>query len=239
MAALLDPDTTALIEELGIAPGWRCLEVGAGAGSVALWMAERTGAAGEVLATDVSTIHMDGLTAPGLEVREHDILSDPLPSGHFDLAHARLVVEHIGSQALKRMTAALRPGGWLIVESFDWVAITLHPRDEPTERAGDALRAVMSGAGYDPEYGRKLVPELERIGLTDVAGRGRTAVHRGGDPRGDFLRLSMEQLGPTLVGTGGLGEGDLAGALEALADPANTFVTPPMIAAWGMKGSGG
>jgi SAM-dependent methyltransferase len=235
MGALLDEGTTALVEELGIAPGWRCLEVGAGAGSVALWMAQRTGATGEVLATDVSTIHLDGLTAPGLHVRRHDVLTDPLPSDHFDLIHARLVVEHIGGRALDRMVSALRPGGWMLVESFDWVSLTLYPRDEATERTGRALLGVMSDAGFDPQYGRKLVHELDRVGLAEVAARGRSGVYPGGHIAGEFLRLSIEQLGPVLIDSAGLGEADVARALEALGDPANILVTPPMVAAWGRK----
>jgi SAM-dependent methyltransferase len=235
MAALLDQGTTALIEELGIAPGWRCLEVGAGGGSVALWMAEQTGAAGEVLATDVNTIHMDGLAAAGLEIRRHDVLADPLPSDHFDLIHARLVVEHIGGHALDRMVAALRPGGWLLVESFDWISLTLHPGDRATEATGNALLELMAEGGFDPQYGRKLIHELTRVGLAEVAARGRTGVNRGGDVAVDFLRLSIESLTPALTGKPGIGEAEIAAALETLGDPANVLVSPPMIAAWGMK----
>ncbi len=39
LAAAYAPMTTRRLEQAGIAPGWRCLEVGAGGGSVALWMA--------------------------------------------------------------------------------------------------------------------------------------------------------------------------------------------------------
>jgi SAM-dependent methyltransferase len=66
---------------------------------------------GEVLATDISTLHLDDLDAPNLKVREHDILSDPLPEDAFDLVHARLVVEHLGRRSLQRAVSAVRPGG--------------------------------------------------------------------------------------------------------------------------------
>src|SRR4051812_38250562 len=79
LEALWDPGTQSVIEALGIAPGWRCLEVGAGAGSIAAWLAARVAPDGDVLATDLSTRHLDGLSAPNLEVRRHDILKDPLP----------------------------------------------------------------------------------------------------------------------------------------------------------------
>ena len=40
--SLWDPGTQALLDELGIARGWRCLEVGAGGGSMVEWMVGRT-----------------------------------------------------------------------------------------------------------------------------------------------------------------------------------------------------
>jgi SAM-dependent methyltransferase len=144
MEELFDRGTTALIEELGIAPGWRCLEVGAGSGSVAIWMADRVGGAGQVLATDVETIHLDGRRRPGLEIRRHDILTDPLPSEHFDLVHARLLVEHVGGAALDRMVSSLRPGGWLVIESFDWVVPALHPDDGAQDSRHSEIVYVMS-----------------------------------------------------------------------------------------------
>ena len=36
-----------------VQPGWRCLEVGAGRGSMAVWLAEQVGPSGHVVATDI------------------------------------------------------------------------------------------------------------------------------------------------------------------------------------------
>src|SRR5919198_801014 len=41
MELLWDPGTRTVIESLGIASGWRCLEIGAGAGSIPRWLAGR------------------------------------------------------------------------------------------------------------------------------------------------------------------------------------------------------
>ena len=40
---LFDPSTFAHMDHLGIAPGWRCWEVGAGGASVVQWLAARVG----------------------------------------------------------------------------------------------------------------------------------------------------------------------------------------------------
>jgi SAM-dependent methyltransferase len=234
MESLWDPGTKAVIESLGIASGWRCLEIGAGRGSIARWLAETVGPDGEVLATDISTLHLDGLTEPNLEVRKHDILSDPLPTAHFDLVHARLVIEHLGRRSLERAVSAVRPGGWLVLEDHDWGAALTHPNDEQMRQVFDAVGRFMSHAGYDAAYGRRLVHELERSGLDDVAADGRMRVYRGASPGTTFLRLSLESMGASLIASGELMREDLAWALAALDDPDSVFLTP-MIAAWGRK----
>jgi ubiquinone/menaquinone biosynthesis C-methylase UbiE len=65
----LDENTRAHLSALGIAAGWRCLEVGAGSGSIARWMAERVGAEGYVLATDIGTRWIQGNDLSQLEVQ--------------------------------------------------------------------------------------------------------------------------------------------------------------------------
>jgi hypothetical protein len=61
-----------------VQPGWRCLEVGAGRGSMAVWLAERVGDNGHVVATDMDLTYLKRFNVPNLEVRQHNILEDPL-----------------------------------------------------------------------------------------------------------------------------------------------------------------
>src|SRR4051794_21337233 len=117
-AAWLDPWTTAQLEAIGVAPGWACLEAGAGGGSVTEWLCKRVGDQGRVLATDIDTRFVGELTYPNLDVRRHDITTDDVPESEFDLVHARLLLEHLPAHALalSKLVAALKPGGWLLVE---------------------------------------------------------------------------------------------------------------------------
>jgi SAM-dependent methyltransferase len=235
MEALWDPGTKAAIESVGIEPGWRCLEVGAGGGSIAEWLAERVGPTGEVLATDVTTRYLDALDAPNLEVREHDILSDPLPEEHFHLVHARLVVEHLGRPALEAMIPPLRPGGWLVLEDYSFSSAGVNPESELLERVSDAVIDFMSKAGFDAEYGRKLVHELEDVGLEDVWADGRARLYQGGSPGTAFIRLSLESLSGSLIEAGSLSQQDVDDALALVDDPSNVFISPLMVAARGHR----
>jgi ubiquinone/menaquinone biosynthesis C-methylase UbiE len=118
---LFDAATTHQLAELGVGEGWQCLEVGCGAGSIAYWLADRVGSTGRVVATDIDTRFVDGHARENLEVRRHDLLADPLEADTFDLAHVRALLEHLGERerALQALVAAVRPGGWVVVEDID------------------------------------------------------------------------------------------------------------------------
>jgi tRNA A58 N-methylase Trm61 len=69
--------TFGIVDRIGVAADARCLEVGAGAGSVARWLAEHCHA-GHVVATDIDTTHLRD-AAPGIDVRTHDVVNDESP----------------------------------------------------------------------------------------------------------------------------------------------------------------
>lgn len=149
----LDPGTIRHLEALGVVPGWHCLEVGAGGGSIAAWLGRRVGPAGRVLATDIDTRFLDTLDVPNLDVRRHDVVVDALPEASFDLVHTRLVLAHLPTRerALRRMVSALRPGGWPLAEEMDFVSVVPDPTGNPeatalVARALDAHHRVTAAA---------------------------------------------------------------------------------------------
>ena len=119
--SLFDSYSMRRLADLGVSQGWQCLEVGFGAGGVALWLAERVGSTGRVVAVDLDPRFLDGHGRANLEVRKHDVAADPLEEAAFDLAHARAVLDLVPDRqrALERMLSALRPGGWLVLEEID------------------------------------------------------------------------------------------------------------------------
>ena len=110
LTQLFDPATRRLLRHIGVTRGWRCLEVAAGTGSVAAWLADRVGPEGEMYATDVDLSHL-GQLPPSVAYAEHDIVTDSLPAATFDVVHTRLLLEHLSGRetALARMAAAVRP----------------------------------------------------------------------------------------------------------------------------------
>ena len=232
MERLWDPGTRDLLGRLGVGEGWRCLEVGAGGGSVSEWLAERVGTTGSVVAADVSLRFLEAIERDNLEARELDILGEDLPEGEFDLVYARLVAEHLGGDSVRAMARCLRPGGLLVLEDYDW---SVDLRDDFFQRVQDAVLGFMEQAGFDPYFGRRLIEEMTTAGLEDVSADGRLRVVRGGTPETAFFRLSLVSLQDTLLEAGAIAEGEAEAALAQLDDPAETMLTPIMVAASGRK----
>ncbi|MGH2363070.1 MAG: class I SAM-dependent methyltransferase [Chloroflexota bacterium] len=236
---LLDGGTMRVLDGLGLAPGWRCLEVGAGGGSIARWLARRVSPSGEVVATDLNTHAFDGGTDPELVVRQHDIVQDPLEESAFDLVHARLVLEHLPERdaVLAKLVRALRPGGWLVLEDADEVAAT------PVSSLGAAeyqrVTAVrlheFSGNGFDGTFGRRLPQLLRAQGLVGVANEGRLWIMEGGSASARWLQLSLRHLRTRLVGPGKLSEGEMDRMLSVLEDPAWAGLSLTIFAVWGQR----
>ena len=158
--SLYDSYSTQRLADLGVSEGWHCLEVGFGAGGIALWLAGQVGSTGRVVAVDLDPRFLDGHGRANLDVRKHDILTHPLEEAAFDLAHARAVLEHIPDRqrALERMISAVRPGGWLVLEAIDFggvmAAAMAHYVDPPEhaplyERTIRAIEAAFAAAGGD------------------------------------------------------------------------------------------
>ncbi|MGH3773082.1 MAG: class I SAM-dependent methyltransferase [Pseudonocardiaceae bacterium] len=99
--------------DIGITHGWSCLEVGAGIGSIARWLAQRVGRTGRVVATDLDTRFFEDAAGANLDVWRHDITRDSLPVTEFDLVHVRWLLDLLPDReaSIEKLIAALKPGG--------------------------------------------------------------------------------------------------------------------------------
>jgi SAM-dependent methyltransferase len=235
--ATWDPGTIERLEALGVGPGWRCLEVGAGGGSIAAWMAARIGEHGRVLATDIDTTFLEPLARDNLEVRRHDLLAEELPADAFDLVHVRLLLEWLGdSDALERLVKAAAPGGWVVVEDFDWAIGGPIDDSSPVLTKGlDAILGLLERIGYQRFLGRTLLRRFEQVGLTEIGNDARAYVLHGGSPGTAFHRFSFESQRQRLVESDLMTADEIEETLRELNNPERHVVTSMMFAAWGRK----
>jgi SAM-dependent methyltransferase len=194
------------------------LEVGAGRGSIASWLSARVGPRGHVTALDLDTSLLTWLDEPNVEVINGDVLEIDFPAGSFDLIHARLVLMHIPERrrALERMISWLAPGGWLVDEELDWMAIQV---DADPERIAifrayqDALPSI------DFECGRVLLGELKASGLADVGADIRLDVVGGASPRAQWDQLSLMALSSEILEAGTAPTDQIDAHISKLDDP--------------------
>src|SRR3954454_16229528 len=235
LTSLYDARTLQLCERLGLAPGWHCLDAGAGTGSLATALAERVGASGSVTALDADTRFLEPLDS--LIVVAADLTADDLPVGQFDLVHARLVLEHLPArdQVLAALAAAVRPGGWLLIEDFDWsTAMVVDPPSDVHERVARACLTLFSAHAYSPYFGRRLPRALAAAGLVERGTHAESVQVRADRERGlPQWELLVDQLAPGLLAHGLLDEDDL-GRFHALwHDGESVCFAPLLVSSWG------
>jgi SAM-dependent methyltransferase len=170
-AAMWDPVTRRRLADIGVTEGWRCLEIGAGSGTMTRWLADRVGPNGHVVATDLETRWLRSLDAPNVEVLRHDVTSDPLDESGYDLICARLVLTHLPDvhAIVAKLLRALVPGGWLLVEDYDLTSLPISdPPDAIWRKVAAAPGELLLVGGGDPCMGAKLTGILHAAGAADV-----------------------------------------------------------------------
>jgi SAM-dependent methyltransferase len=209
LARILDPFTFTRLSTVGALTGGRCLEIGAGGGSVASWLAERVGPTGRVVATDLNTRHLP--TDAGYEVLRHDVVAEPVPDGPWDLIHTRMVLLHIPERrdVLRRLAASLAPGGALVVE--DWATrfgnlVLAAPTRGDADLIDSYQRAlvetILPARGNDPDWAGSVHAEMLALGLSDVDTHIDAESWRGGTPGTLIIEANIAQLRPEFLDAG-------------------------------------
>jgi SAM-dependent methyltransferase len=238
---LYDPQSRA--RRAFVQPGWRCLEVGAGRGSLARWMAEAVGSDGQVVATDLDTRYLERLSVPNLRVVRHDLLSDPLEvlgPGSYDLVSARLVLFWLRDQeeALRRLVACLRPGGWLVDEDGDWGLPGPVDPTHPLTGPHDAVYRQggwWSDRGFNPAFGRTLPVLFQRAGLVEIRHEANSEVVPGDSAWARWWADSMEVVASQIGPSHAAADSEIAAICAPFRDPTAWVTRELLHACWGRR----
>ena len=237
-----DPGTRRHLEGIQVGKGWRCLDIGAGLGSLALWLSERVGPEGKVVATDINTRFLSTLNVPNLKIRQHDILKDDLEADHYDLVHCRAVLMHLAKpdQALKRMVKAVRSGGWILIEEADYSSFSAVDPKYSGAKNFDSLHRYMFDAatsiGLSDNYiGRHVRGRIKELGLVDIHHEGRVLIHQGGEDSARFSQTILDVAKPNLLSFGICTEAEFEQTRHLYEDPSFAFIGATLFSAWGQK----
>jgi SAM-dependent methyltransferase len=221
--------------------GARCLEVGAGAGSVTRVLADLVGPTGHVVALDLDPRFLTDLAGDRITVRRHDIVHDELEGERYDLVHCRALLLHLSEprRALRRMADALRPGGVLLVEDADFSSMAACPGHPAASTFDRAVRAWVEGrcvGGWvDPWFGRWLPDLLAELGLVERGSEALEFRRVGGGPEAESFAQGLELMRDGLMPTVFPSDVELDPLIEALRDPDFAFVDSLNVGAWGRR----
>jgi SAM-dependent methyltransferase len=235
LSSLLDAGTFARVEQLGIADGWRCLEIGGGGGSVANWLADVVAPSGHVTVTDLNVSRLE--ERDNVTVLQHDVVSNILPGNAFDLVHARLVLFHLPARdaVLRKLRDSLRPGGWLVLEEFDCLPLEVL-RAAPDDaklimRVKNALLTLLDQAGAELAWGARIERALRDTGLNDVSGSRDVQEWEGGSAGCRLLATHARQVRERLP----LSDDEFDRYLELMASPETVVSSYAMCGAQGRR----
>ncbi|MCX5387002.1 trans-aconitate 2-methyltransferase [Streptomyces sp. NBC_00083] len=235
-ALAYDAVSRARLTALGVGPGWRCLEVGAGTGTISRWLAEDVGAA-DVLALDRDPRFVR--TRPGGVVRTMtaDITDPTLAPGRFDLVHCRFVLMHLPEHAevLRRLAGWVAPGGRLVVGDAVDLTTDRSP-SSPYQRAMTAMWQVLrERIGTDITWVTRYPQLLRELGLLDVGAEIVVPPLTVDAPITAFWKTTWSGMRDALEASPLLADGELDAALAELASPSLAALSPGMITAWGRR----
>lgn len=187
--------TEGLFDRHGVGPGWRCLEVGPGTGTVLLPLARRIrGQGGTIDAVERSPRYAAylkrktrGPAYSHLRVLEGELLDVPLEKGAYDLIFARWVFLFLPKveEHLRRLVRALAPGGLLAIEDYHRDSMAIYPRLPSWQWLVNADRGWFASQGGDLNIAGRLPALYRRVGLSVIE----TAPHvKVGGPNSDVWR---------------------------------------------------
>jgi cytochrome P450/SAM-dependent methyltransferase len=215
---LLDPLQRDALSATGVGPGWRCLELGAGTGTISRWLAGRVGPDGEVVATDIDLRFLRGSNEPGLHVRRLDVQSDAWPDGGFDLVTVRSLLHHLPDweEVVRRAAAALKPGGHFVAVEPDAGAAQANAA-EIQRRFWEVWAEWALSAGIDYRIGHKLPAAVDVAGLSLTSATLTSQIYPGGSRWARLYRDSVAAAGAGFAAY--VEPGVLAAFSEACDDP--------------------
>ncbi|MEU8186092.1 class I SAM-dependent methyltransferase [Micromonospora carbonacea] len=189
LQAVLDPITRRELAAVGVKPGQRALDVGAGAGSIVAHLAGLVGPHGKVTAVDADTrlLHPTAV----IDVYQRDLRREPIPGEprSIDLATARCVLEHLPNRrdVLRQMIDLLRPGGWLVLGEIVHTPALVHRASSNTDSTLitgviENILAILAGRAVNLSWGDEEPNVLLAAGLNHVHTRWHSETWTGGGP---------------------------------------------------------
>jgi SAM-dependent methyltransferase len=239
--------TRLILQQAGITPGMRVLDLGTGTGAVARLAAELVGPSGSVVGLDrqADALHAaekrqraDGAT--NIRFVEGDVDSWD-HDGDFDAVIGRLILFHLRdpAAALAHHARSLRPGARVVAMDLDASAVRSVPATPTVTETRSWMLDGFRRVGANPTIGSRLGELLESAGLHDPIVLGFTTYHSPHDADGPLLLAGVVRSLLAVIERSGTAVGadiDADTLPERVADEltsSNAVLVPPtLVGAW-------
>ncbi|MGW9439173.1 class I SAM-dependent methyltransferase [Streptomyces sp. NPDC055607] len=235
-ALAYDDITVHRLRALGAGPGWRCLDVGAGTGTVARRLLDEAGVA-SVLAVDRDLRFLAERPTAGLDLLEADVTAPDFAPGRFHLVHARFVLMHLPEheRLVTALSELLEPGGVLVLGD----AVDLTGDRAPATPYTTAVRAMWQGLratiGTDVSWVPSYPHLLRGAGLEAVAAEIHVPPLLPGSPLGRFWADTWERSRAAMTATGLVDDEAVDRAIRYLDSDECADLSAGLLTAWGRR----
>lgn len=243
-ASVMVDKEVALLRSLGLTDGQRVLDVGCGAGGLAIAVATHLPGT-RVLGIDpnpVMTERADGARVKaGVDNCSFELgnaLALPLQEESQDFLFSRLVLQHLSApdEAVSEMARVLVPGGSVVLVDADDGGMVVHPEPKGYARMMETVQAIKIDMGANRRVGRELPALLLRAGFKNP-GLKILPVTSKDVPTAALLSLAFDFRQRLLQEAGAWDEGMAAcfTGLSALANNPESLVFVPIFVAHAKK----
>jgi len=244
----LRPEAEALLTRIGLRPGQAAMDLGCGPAGILELLAAAVAPAGRVVGLDANPAHIEMAEAgaresglAGVELIAGDARRTGLPSGSFDLVHARTLLVTVPNPAevLAEMVRLTKPGGWVASQEPDCEHAVCYPPLPAWDRMRELFFGSFGRSGADPCVGRRLAGMYADARLSDIG----VAVHAGaytvGHSRRSVMPDLVRSLRPAIIDLGLAGQRELIEldreVRQHLADPRTVMMPHLLFSVWGRK----
>jgi Methyltransferase domain len=211
-AKFLEPYTLRMFEDAGIARGMRVLDLGSGAGDVALLAGRLVGPDGFVLGVDTDPVALETARARALASGHHNVsfmtvdIQQLALKEKFDAVVGRFILMYLNEplDTLRALIECLRPGGIAAFQECDWTQAPYAVPPSPLlDQVWDWISSGFRLSGADMEVGLKLHRLFNEAGLCSPELHGDRCIGTGADWNGyEHIASMLKSLLPFLDSQG-------------------------------------
>lgn len=248
-AEALAPEAAVMLDRIGIEKGWRCADLGCGAGGILDLLSARVGPNGHVLGLDQQQSSLAAARAwmeefhselENVSYHQAGILDNDLPAASFDFVHMRFVLTTVGQHEAMIAAAVrlLKPGGILALQEASGLGIDCFPAHDAFYQLRKLLFTVFDEVG-DSSAGLCVHGLLRQAGFEELDFRPCQAGARNNDDMALYLPETVRSVQQALFARALITAEELEKTLAAceahLRDPGTISTHIGVLQVWGRK----